>query len=1042
MILSRETRKRGYKMKTFILLYFLGLTCNKVSANGNSTKVYYMVLRTEASIPDNRIDAIIKSFKMDNPVSVDTLKFTTDCVLLQNKTQCKCKPGHIWSVAVCQSSPNCCKQPNCTFETTETKPMCLPETRVTVIGQLNIAGRVYFESYSNPNSNEYKTLHDELLPKLKAVYSTLNSFDDIHITGFSRGSVIIAFEMNLNNVSADVLASKTAELEKILNSTFTLETAGVVEITVPEGPVKYDSKQTIVCQAKEDMKPIEWVLKRSDGKTFDVTTGTDATVVPTSRTTAIILRQATEIWEGLYTCVFNPKASNVTINHKASATLDIALLPQIYISSTPQFPDCYKKYNANDRIFVRVQCEIMNSTENYNVTWNYTNTETPLNEQKDVTSTGITYRIDTTVSCSSLQEPAVTCTFMNILSQEKNATVNIPVIYSNSKFCPAEGDWSNAKADYTAVLKCKDGIGKTQRQCLSDGVWEEEISNCVNVDLHDILIDSQNLAIGLGSVEKNSANIFSRLKSSTDKSESINTYANVNASVSILFTMNNAINESQKNYTLNKAQLQDALISSSNLLDSSLGKSWVFKPDLVNISMAERYLISVEGLVKQSDVESTTYQHTNIELIGCKPQPDKNCVNKVFNVTVTMGTSSMMVKTIGFKSLSNYLPKLQQTDADPNSIVVSTSIGQGSADISIDFQLINERPRNHKIQCVYWDFTISQWSGKGCVWSGPDNENHCECTHLSSFTTLMSKKPENLPYMTEITYVGLGVSIVSLLSCLVIECLVWKSVVKSSVSYCRHTAHINICLCLLVADCSFLASAFPNMIPENWCQIFVVIKHLCYLAMFFWMLCLSIMVLHQMIFMFHQMSKKVCLGLCFSVGYCCPLLIVFITFITYNSGQKDYYYTTDACWLVYGGFLKGSIFAFILPVGTIVVVNVFCMLVVIIRLLRPSLEVNTKDEKEVAKGILKAVVLLTPIFGGTWIFGFFVLMFDITKGPIAYLVNYAFTLLNAFQGLFILLTAYFGEKPIRVALLKYFNLKQVQSAVSESSKLASTMKTK
>lgn len=75
---------------------------------------------------------------------------------------------------------------------------------------------------------------------------------------------------------------------------------GVVEITVPEGPVKYDSKQTILCQAKEDMKPIEWVLKRSDGKTFDVTTGTDATVIPTSRTTTILLRQATEIDLGRY----------------------------------------------------------------------------------------------------------------------------------------------------------------------------------------------------------------------------------------------------------------------------------------------------------------------------------------------------------------------------------------------------------------------------------------------------------------------------------------------------------------------------------------------------------------------------------------------------------------------------------------------------------------------------------------------------------------------------------------------------------------------
>ncbi|XP_029568701.1 adhesion G protein-coupled receptor F4 isoform X2 [Salmo trutta] len=979
---------------------------------------------------------------MDNPVSVDTLKVTTDCAPHQNKTLCQCTPGHIWSVAVCQSSPDCCKQKNCTFETTKTKPMCLPETRVTVTGQLNIPGEVYFESYSNPNSVEYQTLLGKLLPKLKSVYSTLNSFDDIRITGFSRGSVIVAFEMNLNNVSADDLARKTAELEKILYSTFTLETAGVVEITVPEGPVKYDSNQAILCQTKEDMKPIQWVLKRSDNKTFDITTGTDAEVVPTGKSTTINLRHATEIWEGLYTCVFNPKSSNVTINHKASATLDIALLPQIDISSTPQFPDCYKIYNENSRIVVRVQCEIKNSTENYNVTWTSTNTESPLNEQHDVTGNGIIYRIDTTVSCNSLQEPAVTCTFTNILSQEKNATVNIPVIYSNSTFCQAEGAWSNAKADYTAVLKCKDGIGKTQRRCSSNGVWEEEISNCVNVDLHDILIDSQNLAIGLGSVEKNSANIFSRLKTSTDKSETINTFANVNASVSILFTMNNAINASQKLYKLNKGQLQDALISSSNLLDSSLEKSWSPKPDRANISMAEKYLISVEGLVIQSNVENTTYQHTNIELNGCEPQPEKHCENKVFNVTVIIGTSSMMVKTIGFKSLGNYLPKPQQTDADPNSIVVSTTIGQGSADISIDFQLIRERPRNHKIQCVYWDFTKRQWSDEGCKWGGPDNENHCECNHLSSFTTLMSKKPENLPYMREITYVGLGVSIVSLLSCLVIECIVWNSVVKSSVSYCRHTAHINICLCLLIADCSFLASAFPDKIPENWCQIFVVIKHLCYLSMFFWMLCLSIMVLHQMIFMFHQMSKKFCLGLCFSVGYCCPLLIVFITFITYNSGQKDYYYTSEACWLIYGGFLKGSIFAFILPVGTIVVINVFCMLVVIVRLLRPSLEVNTKDEKEVAKGILKAVVLLTPIFGGTWIFGFFVLMFDITKGPIAYLVNYAFTLLNAFQGLFILLTAYFGEKPIRVALLKYFNLKQVQSAASESSKLASTMKTK
>ncbi|CAB1335556.1 unnamed protein product [Coregonus sp. 'balchen'] len=431
MILSRETRKRGYNMKTFILLYFLGLTCKKVSAMDNSTKVYYMELRTEKSIPDNYISDILNNFKIDNPVSVDTFKITT----------------------------------------------------VTVDGLLTIPGEVYYESLSNPQSAEYMALYNKLLPQMKALYSTLNSFDNIRITGFSQN------------------------------------------------------------------------------KTNDVTTGTESTVTPTSRNFTVVLRQASEVWEGLYMCVFNPKSSNVTIKHKASATLDIALLPQIDISSTPQFPDCSMVQNEDTRILVTVQCEINNIAENYQVTWSTTHTESPLNNRTDVTSNSIIYRIDTTVSCRDSEKPTVTCTFMNILSQERNATVNIPVIYQNSNSCKADGDWPKAKAEFQAVLKCKDGIGKRKRLCLNNRYWNDEISNC-------------NLAIGLGSVEKNAGDIFSRLNSSTFTPNSINTYANINASVSILSTMYNVINASQNNYTLNDAQLKDALSSSSNLLDGALKTSW------------------------------------------------------------------------------------------------------------------------------------------------------------------------------------------------------------------------------------------------------------------------------------------------------------------------------------------------------------------------------------------------------------------------------------------------------------------------------------
>ena len=91
-------------------------------------------------------------------------------------------------------------------------------------------------------------------------------------------------------------------------------------------------------------------------------------------------------------------------------------------------------------------------------------------------------------------------------------------------------------------------------------------------------------------------------------------------------------------------------------------------------------------------------------------------------------------------------------------------------------------------------------------------------------------------------------------------------------------------------------------------------------------------------------------------------------------------------------------YAFVLPVGTIVIINVFCMLVVVMKLLNPAMaEHSNRDEKQVSKGILKAVILLTPILGTTWFLGFFVLTIDLTKGPLAYFVNYAFTLLNGFQ---------------------------------------------
>uniref|UniRef100_A0A3P9C4J4 G-protein coupled receptors family 2 profile 2 domain-containing protein n=1 Tax=Maylandia zebra TaxID=106582 RepID=A0A3P9C4J4_9CICH len=233
------------------------------------------------------------------------------------------------------------------------------------------------------------------------------------------------------------------------------------------------------------------------------------------------------------------------------------------------------------------------------------------------------------------------------------------------------------------------------------------------------------------------------------------------------------------------------------------------------------------------------------------------------------------------------------------------------------FPLLTPRPRHFELQCVSWNYNQSKWTDEGCVWGGASKPDECTCNHLTSFAILMSRYPIKIPYMTEITYAGLSASVVSLVISLLIELIVWSKVVKTNTLHLRHTAHVNISLCLLVADCSFLASSQPKSISEIWCRIAALLKHFCYLAMFFWMLSLSTMLLHQAVFLFHKVGKKTYLRFSLILGYVCPFLIVFITFLTNNGGAQDAYFSLETCWLVYSGLLKGTIYTFILPVGII-----------------------------------------------------------------------------------------------------------------------------
>jgi hypothetical protein len=40
--------------------------------------------------------------------------------------------------------------------------------------------------------------------------------------------------------------------------------------------------------------------------------------------------------------------------------------------------------------------------------------------------------------------------------------------------------------------------------------------------------------------------------------------------------------------------------------------------------------------------------------------------------------------------------------------------------------------------CVFWDYSISNWSSQGCIYSQLNKtHHHCQCDHLTNFGILM-----------------------------------------------------------------------------------------------------------------------------------------------------------------------------------------------------------------------------------------------------------------------------------------------------------------
>uniref|UniRef100_K7FF57 Uncharacterized protein n=1 Tax=Pelodiscus sinensis TaxID=13735 RepID=K7FF57_PELSI len=143
------------------------------------------------------------------------------------------------------------------------------------------------------------------------------------------------------------------------------------------------------------------------------------------------------------------------------------------------------------------------------------------------------------------------------------------------------------------------------------------------------------------------------------------------------------------------------------------------------------------------------------------------------------------------------------------SRVVSGAVGDGGPiclSRPANFTLRHQQPRKEQevALCVYWKFEAGKgsWSLDGCT-TLHVNSTHttCSCDHLSSFAILMapSAAMESRP-LTILTYVGLSLSLLCLLLA-ILTFLLCRSLWNVSTAL-----HLQLCLCLFLADLLFLSS--------------------------------------------------------------------------------------------------------------------------------------------------------------------------------------------------------------------------------------------
>uniref|UniRef100_A0A8C3P953 Uncharacterized protein n=1 Tax=Chrysemys picta bellii TaxID=8478 RepID=A0A8C3P953_CHRPI len=351
-----------------------------------------------------------------------------------------------------------------------------------------------------------------------------------------------------------------------------------------------------------------------------------------------------------------------------------------------------------------------------------------------------------------------------------------------------------------------------------------------------------------------------------------------------------------------------------------------------------------------------------------------------------------------------------------NSRVVSGAIGDGRP--------INlSRPAHFTLQahCVYWkvEAESGSWSPDGCTAvNRTSTHTTCRCDHLSSFSILMALTTESYP-LTIITYVGLTLSLLCLFLA-ILTFLLCRSIRNVSTSL-----HLQLCLCLFLADLLFLIPVTRTGSPVA-CAVIAGLLHYLFLACFSWMLLEGLhlfLTIRNLKVLNYTSASRFKKRFMYPFGYGFPALVVAIS----AAVNPDGYRTSEQ--YVQRPSRRGA--GMWLPCINI---TFFTLTLWILRNSLSSLNADVSTLRDHRLLTFKAIAQLF-ILGCTWSLGL------LQVGAAATVMAYLFTIVNSLQGAFIFLVHCLLNRQVMPTGFRTFSIKSQTYDLSMSAVPTTSTKT-